>query len=90
MVVPGNSDAPRLVVVHDFDRTIGYLFDYDAFTRHNYFGEEPPDDDLEDLAARRALLASLSTEFGLSPWPDARARFDVLQKKWSHQVELVL
>ena len=111
MVVPCNSDAPRLVVgdtlrdflslgctigyffleqlVYDFDRTIEYLFDYDAFTRNNYFGEEPPDDDLEDLAARRAFLASLSTEFGLSPWPDARARFDALQKKWSHQVELV-
>jgi hypothetical protein len=111
MVVPCNSDAPRLVVgdtlrdflslgstigyffleqlVYDFDRTLGYLFDYDAFNRHNYDGAEPPDDDLEDLAARRALLAALSREFGLTPWPDARARFDALQKKWSSQVELV-
>ena len=111
MVVPCNSDAPRLVVgdtlrdflslgctigyffleqlVYDFDRTLGYLFDYDAFTRHNYFGAEPPEDDLEDLAARRALLAALSREFALTPWPDARARFAALQTKWAHQMELV-
>ena len=76
-------------LVYDFDQTLGYLFDYDAFTLHNYFGGAPPEDDLEDLAARRALLAALSREFSLTPWPDALARFDALQKKWSHQVELV-
>ena len=110
MVVPCNSDAPRLVVgdtlrdflslgctigyfcleqlVYDFEKTLGYLFDYDAFTRHNYYGEEPLEDDLEDLAAQRALLASLTKEFGLSRWPDARAKLDALQKKWSHQLEM--
>jgi hypothetical protein len=111
MVVPCNSDAPRLVVgdtlrdflslgctigyffleqlVYDFDKTLEYLFDYDAFTRHNYFGEEPPEDDLEDLAARRVLLTSFAKEFGLSPWSNARAKVDALQKKWSRHVELV-
>lgn len=75
-------------LVYDFDKTLGYLFDYDAFLRHNYFGGEPPEEDLEDLAAHRALLATLSGEFGLSPWLDTNAKFDALQKKWSHHIEL--
>ncbi len=77
-------------LVYDFDKTLDYLFDYDAFIRHNYIGQEPPDEeDIEDLAARRALLTALSSEFSLSPWPDARARFDDLRKKWSSHMEFV-
>ena len=110
MVVPCNSDAPRLVVgdspreflalgctigyffleqlVYDFDKTLGYLFDYEAFIRYNYMGKEPPLEDVEDLAARRALLAALSKKFSLRPWTDARSRFDSLQKKWASKVEV--
>ncbi len=75
-------------LVYKFDETLGYLFDYEAFTRHSYYGEEPPEDDLEDLVAQRELLAALSKEFALAPWPDARASFDALQKKWSHHMLL--
>ena len=53
--------------------TIGYIFDYDLFIRNNYFRLEPPEEDIEDLAAQRALLTALSMEFLLSPWPDPRA-----------------
>ena len=75
-------------LVYDFDETLGYLFDYDAFVRHNYLGGKPPKQDIEGLAAERALLAALSREFSLSPWPDTKAKFDALQKKWSSQMEL--
>ena len=75
-------------LVYDFDETIGYLFDYNAFMRYNYPGGKPPKEDLEDLAAQQALLAALSREFGLSPWLNARAKFDALQKKWLSQMKL--
>jgi hypothetical protein len=75
-------------LVYDFDETIGYLFDYNAFMRYNYPGGKPPKEDLEDLAAHQALLAALSREFGLGPWLNARAKFDALQKKWSSQIKL--
>jgi hypothetical protein len=73
-------------LVYDFDRTLGYLFDYEAFIRHNYLGNDPPHEDALELAAQRVLLTELSKEFSLSSWPDPRARFDVLQQKWSLQL----
>lgn len=110
MVVPCQSDQPRLVVgetlldflslgsvigyssleqlVYDCEKTLGYLFDYDAFLLQSYFGRKPPAQDLEDLAAERELLRVLSREFGLSPWADAKAKFAALQAKWSPAIEV--
>lgn len=73
-------------LVYDFDTTLDYLFDYDAFIRQNYFGGTPPLAEMESLKAKRALLGELSKEFGLSPWPNTRAKFDDLQTKWSSQM----
>jgi hypothetical protein len=70
-------------LVYDFDRTLSYLFDYEAFVRHVYSGDEPPDENLDDLAAQRALLADLSKEFSLKPWSEPRTKFESLQMKWS-------
>ncbi len=75
-------------LVYDFEKTLGYLYDFDAFTRHNYFGEEPPEHELEDIAASKALLATLSKEFDLRPWSDPRSKFVALQTKWAPHIEL--
>jgi hypothetical protein len=74
-------------LVYDFDRTLPYLFDYDAFLRNSYFGNEPPDEDLDDLAAQRALLADLLKEFSLKPWSEPRTKFESLQMKWSGKMQ---
>ncbi|MEQ1907169.1 MAG: hypothetical protein ABL888_23490 [Pirellulaceae bacterium] len=75
-------------LVYDFDKTLGYLFDYDAYVRYDYFGAEPPKEDLEDIAVRKRFLRMFSKTFGLSPWPNPRAKFEALQKKWSAKIEL--
>jgi hypothetical protein len=70
-------------LVYRFNATLEYLFDYDAFIQDCYSHQKPPDSDVPRLAAERALLASLSREFGLSPWADLRSRLDTLQRKWA-------
>lgn len=75
-------------LIYDPDRTLGYLFDYKAFLLDSYFGREPPAQDLNDLAARKDLLAVLSKEFGLCPWADARAKLVALESKWSPAIEV--
>jgi hypothetical protein len=70
-------------LTYDYDKALGYLFDFDAFTQH-YCGNEPLEDDLDDLAAKRELLAVLSKKFDLKPWKDPRQKLDALQAKWAH------
>jgi hypothetical protein len=74
-------------LVYDPDRTLGYLFDYDEFLRDSYFGEPPPPEDLDHLAAQRTLLQKLSDEFELSPWIEPRRRLDALQDRWRRRFE---
>ena len=110
MVVPCNSNAPRLVVgdtlrdflalgsvigfslleqlVYDFDKTLGYLFDYEAYVRNDYYGAEPPEEDLAEIAARKKFLRMFSKSFDLMPWADPRAKFEALQRKWSGKIVL--
>lgn len=75
-------------LVYDLDETLVYLFDYDAFIRHIYFVEKPPEEDLDELAAEREILRALAKEFDLCPWEDPRAKLGALQKKWSPIIEL--
>ena len=75
-------------LVYGFDKTLDYLFDYEAYVRYDYFGAEPPELDLEDIAARKRFLQEFSKAFGLMPWSNPRAKFETLQQKWSGIVEL--
>jgi hypothetical protein len=69
-------------LVYDFDETLCWLFDREAFLRYAYPGGVPPATDLEGLEAERLLLERFSREFHLSPWPDAEARFAHLRTRW--------
>lgn len=69
-------------LVYDFEETLCWLFDREAFLRYAYADGTPPSSDTEGLEAERLLLARLSRELQLTPWPDPEARFAELQAGW--------
>ena len=61
-------------LVYDFDKTLSYLFDYKAYVRNDHFGEEPPEEDLKDIAAHKNFLQMFSRSLSVRPWPDPHCR----------------
>ena len=75
-------------LAYNFEETLTYIFDYDTFVKHCYFGQLPPADDLSRLAAQRQLLHELSAAFRLEPWPDPKTKFEQLQQRWTQHIQL--
>ena len=75
-------------LTYDRPTTLAYLFDYEAFLRHCYFGPGAIAEYAEDLARHRELLRDLTETFALRPWPHPGERLAELQGKWVPRIRL--